>query len=53
MTAVLKLCSSLGQCTLLIDFTYKHAYDLPLDFLSFIKDLAVLLSPDSVAVKSL
>ena len=43
--------STLG--TLFKDFTYKHVYDLPLDSLSFINDLAVLFSPGSVAVKSL
>lgn len=41
--------SALG--TLFIDLTYKHAYDLPLDSLSFINDLAVLFSPGSIAVK--
>lgn len=43
--------SALGK--LFIDLTYKHAYDLPLDSLSFINELAVLFSPGSVAVKSL
>lgn len=42
--------STLG--TRFMDLTYKHAYDLPLDSVSFINDLAVLFSPGSVAVKS-
>lgn len=41
--------SQLG--TLFIDFTYKDTYDLPINSLSFINDLAVLYSPGSTAVK--